>query len=310
MTTRLVTPFGFDSTADEVISGVDLVGKRAVVTGATSGLGIETARVLAAAGAEVVLGVRRLDAGRQVAEELRRVTGNDAIEAAPLDLSDLGSVSAFARAWTGPLHVLVNNAGVMAIPELERSALGCEMQFASNFLGHFALVVQLHDALARAGGARVVSVSSTGHLFSPVVFDDLHYRFRPYDPMTAYGQSKTATVLLAVEVTARWADDGILSNALNPGAISTGLQKHTGGLRTPTEFQKTVEQGASTSVLVAASPLLEGIGGRYFENNEEAEVVTARAESLGRAGGVATYALDGDNAQRLWRDATALIATE
>jgi NAD(P)-dependent dehydrogenase (short-subunit alcohol dehydrogenase family) len=305
---RVTTPFGFESTADDVMRGVDLVGKRAVVTGATSGLGVETARALAAAGAEVVLGVRRLDAGRGVAEDLRKATGNDAVEAAPLDLSDLGSVSAFARAWHGPLHILVNNAGVMALPELQRSALGCEMQFASNFLGHFLLAVQLRAALASAGGARVVSVSSTGHLFSPVVFDDLHYRFRPYDPMTAYGQSKTATVLLAVGVTTQWADDGILCNALNPGAIATGLQKHTGGLRTPEEFRKTVEQGASTSVLLAASPLVEGIGGRYFENNDEAEVVLERPQNLGRAGGVAPYALDGDNAERLWHEATALTA--
>lgn len=305
----LQTPFGFESTTGDVIRGVDLTGKRAVVTGATSGLGVETARALAAAGAEVVLGVRRLDAGRRVADELRRATGNDAIEAVPLDLSDLASVAAFAQAWRGPLHILVNNAGVMALPELQRSALGCEMQFASNFLGHFALVVALRGPLASAGGARVVSVSSTGHLFSPVVFDDLHYRFRPYDPMTAYGQSKTAAVLLAVEVTARWADDGIVCNALNPGAISTGLQKHTGGLRTPAEFQKTVEQGASTSVLLAASPLVDGIGGRYFENNNEAEVVAERAEDLGAAGGVANYALDGDNATRLWREATAITAS-
>ena len=302
------TPFGFDSTTDEVLQGVDLRGKRAVVTGATSGLGVETARALAAAGAEVVLGVRRLDAGKGVAEELRRATGNDAIEAAQLDLTDLGSVAAFVRAWNGPLHMLINNAGVMAIPELQRSALGCEMQFASNFLGHFALVAGLHEALAAAGGARVVSVSSTGHLFSPVVFDDLHYRFRPYDPMTAYGQSKTATVLLAVEVSDRWSDDEILCNALNPGAIATGLQKHTGGLRTPEEFRKTVEQGASTSVLLAASPLVDGVGGRYFENNVEADVVTERAPNLGRAGGVAPYALDRENAQRLWREAALLTS--
>ena len=306
----LTTPFGFESTTDDVLRGVDLTGKRAVVTGATSGLGVETARALAAAGAEVVLAVRRLDAGRKVAEELREATGNVTIEAAALDLSDLESVSAFTRAWNGPLHILVNNAGVMALPELQRSALGCEMQFVSNYLGHFVLVTQMRKALAAAGGARVVSVSSTGHLFSPVVFDDLHYRFRPYDPTTAYGQSKTATALLAVGITTRWADDGIVSNALNPGAIATGLQKHTGGLRTPEEFQKTVPQGASTSVLLAASPLVEGIGGRYFENNNEADVVTERAENLGRAGGVAEYALDGDNADRLWRVATSLTGAE
>lgn len=306
----LTTPFGFESTADDVLRDVDLTGKRAIVTGATSGLGVETARALAAAGAGVVLAVRRLDAGRKVAEELRRATDNVAIEAATLDLSDLDSVAAFTRAWNGPLHILVNNAGVMALPELQRSALGCEMQFVSNYLGHFVLVTQLRKALAAGGGARVVSVSSTGHLFSPVVFDDLHYRFRPYDPTTAYGQSKTATALLAVGITTRWADDGIVSNALNPGAIATGLQKHTGGLRTPEEFQKTVPQGASTSVLLAASPLVEGIGGRYFENNNEAEVVTERAENLGRAGGVAEYALDGDNADRLWRTATSLTGVE
>lgn len=308
MTQKTTTPFGFESTADDVIRGVDLTGKRAVITGATSGLGVETARVLAAAGAQVLLGVRRLDAGRTIAEELRETTGNDAIEAAPLDLADLASVSAFARAYDGPLHILVNNAGVMALPDLRRSAQGCEMQFASNFLGHFMLVTELRTALAAAGGARIVSVSSTGHLFSPVVFDDLHYRFRPYDPWTAYGQSKTADVLLAVEVTARWSDDGIVANALNPGAIATGLQKHTGGLRTPEQFRKTVPQGASTSVLLAASPLVEGWGGRYFENNNEADVVRERAEDLGRAGGVAEYALDGDNARRLWRVATALAA--
>ena len=255
---KLTTPFDFESTADEVIRGVDLTGKRAVVTGATSGLGVETARALAAAGAEVVLGVRRLDAGRKSPKSYGKPR-----ETTP----------SRRRRWTFQISSrspLSHGRGTVRctswstmpeswrLPELQRSALGCEMQFASNFLGHFALVVQLRKALASAGGARVVSVSSTGHLFSPVVFDDLHYRFRPYDPMTAYGQSKTATVLLAVEVTARWADDGIVSNALNPGAIATGLQKHTGGLRTPEEFQKTVEQGASTSVLLAASPLVEG----------------------------------------------------
>ncbi len=308
MMQRLTTPFGFESTADEVIRGVDLTGKRAVVTGATSGLGVETARALAAAGAEVVLGVRRLDAGQRVAEELRQATGNDAIEAAPLDLSDLASVSAFAGRGTARCTSWSTMPESWRCPSCSavRWGVRCSSRATSSAISRSSY--ELREALASAGGARVVSVSSTGHLFSPVVFDDLHYRFRPYDPMTAYGQSKTATVLLAVEVTARWADDGIVSNALNPGAIATGLQKHTGGLRTPEEFQKTVEQGASTSVLLAASPLVEGIGGRYFENNNEADVVTERAENLGRASGVANYALDGDNASRLWREATSLTA--
>jgi NAD(P)-dependent dehydrogenase (short-subunit alcohol dehydrogenase family) len=139
-----------------------------------------------------------------------------------------------------------------------------------------------------------------------VVFDDLHYRFRPYDPWTAYGQSKTADVLLAVEATRRWSGDRIVANSLNPGAIATGLQKHTGGLRTPEEFRKTVEQGAATSVLLAASPLVEGIGGRYFENCNPSEVVPERPVTLGGSGGVAPYALDEANALRLWEVAAEL----
>jgi NAD(P)-dependent dehydrogenase (short-subunit alcohol dehydrogenase family) len=131
------------------------------------------------------------------------------------------------------------------------------MQFATNFLGHFALTTGLHDALAEAHGARIVSVSSSGHQLSPVVFDDLHFDFRAYDPFAAYGQSKTADALLTVEATRRWSGEGIYANALNPGAIATGLQQHTGGLRTPKERQKTVQQGAATSVLLAASPLLD-----------------------------------------------------
>ncbi|TPG37299.1 SDR family NAD(P)-dependent oxidoreductase [Mycolicibacterium hodleri] len=303
----ITTGFGFGSTTDEVLDGVDLTGQRAVVTGATSGLGVETARALGAAGAEVTLAVRRPEVGEQVAADLRRATGNDAIGVKRLDLADQSSVAAFAEQWQGPLHILVNNAGVMAIPELTRTPEGWEMQFASNYLGHFALVLGLHSALVSATGARVVSVSSTGHLFSPVVFDDLHFRFRPYDPWAAYGQSKTANILLAVEITRRWADDGVVANALNPGAIATGLQQHTGGLQTPEEFRKTVPQGASTAVLLAASPLVDGVGGRYFENNNEAPIVSERAASLGRAGGVAGYALDPDNAARLWEASVELI---
>lgn len=301
------TRFGFASTTNDVLAGVDLSGKRAVVTGATSGLGVETARALGAAGAEVTLAVRRPDVGQRVATDLRRETGNDAVHVRPLDLADQSSVAAFADQWTGPLDILVNNAGVMAIPDLRRTVEGWEMQFASNYLGHFALVLGLRTALASAAGARVVSVSSTGHLMSPVVFDDLHFRFRPYDPWAAYGQSKTADILLAVELTRRWADDAVVANALNPGAIATGLQKHTGGLKTPEEFRKTVAQGASTAVLLSASPLVDGVGGRYFENNNEAPVVSERAATLGRAGGVAPYAVNPDNAERLWNVATELI---
>jgi NAD(P)-dependent dehydrogenase (short-subunit alcohol dehydrogenase family) len=307
--TRIATPFGFTSTAADVLAGVDLSGRRAIITGATSGIGVETTRALAAAGAGVVLGVRRLDAGHQVAAEITASTGNINVTAAALDVADLASVRGFvARFGAEPLHMLINNAGIMALPELVRTEAGREMQFATNYLGHFALTLGLHPALRAAGSARVVSVSSSGHLFSPVVFDDLDYRFRPYDPLTAYGQSKTAVVLHAVEVAERWRSDGIVANALNPGAIATGLQKHTGGLKTPVQQRKTVEQGAATSVLLAASPLVEGTGGRYFEDCDESPVVTQRPQDFG--GGVAAYALDHDNAARLWDVGMGLATVE
>lgn len=292
------TPFGFYSTADEVADGIELAGKRIVITGGAAGIGLETARVLASAGAEVTLAVRRPSAALEVAKHLRHATGNSAIKVRELDLSDLRSVQSFVRAWSGPLHVLINNAGIMATPELERTPQGFELQFGTNYLGHFALTLGLRRFLAAAHGARVVSVSSSGHLFSPVLFDDLGFDFVPYTPIGAYGQSKAATALLSVGITLYWHDDGILSNALNPGAISTGLQKHTGGLKTPVERRKTVEQGASTSVLLAVSPLLEGIGGRYFEDCNEAMQVEQRPTDF--TGGYAAYALDPGNAARLW----------
>jgi NAD(P)-dependent dehydrogenase (short-subunit alcohol dehydrogenase family) len=306
----ITTPFGFESTAAEVVDGLDLSGKSAVVTGAASGIGVETARALARAGAEVTLAVRDVAAGERVAfqinQELTRETGGR-VRVGPLDLTDPGSIGAFARTWTGPLNILVDNAGVMAIQELTVSSTGHEMQFATNHLGHFALANGLHGALAAAEGARVVSVSSSGHLRSPVVFDDLDYAFREYDPFSAYGQSKTANVLFAVGITRQWADDGITSNALMPGGILTALQRHLGKayqdgaderFRRAGSRLKTVEQGAATSVLLATSPLLDGIGGRYFEDCNEAQVVHRRDEF--GISGVAPYALDPANAERLW----------
>jgi NAD(P)-dependent dehydrogenase (short-subunit alcohol dehydrogenase family) len=163
----------------------------------------------------------------------------------------------------------------------------------------------LHKALAAANGSRVVSLSSSGHLFSPVNFDDLNFDFIPYTPFGAYGQSKTANALLAVAIARRWSSDGIFSNAVNPGAIATGLQKHTGGLKTPVERRKTSEQGAATSVLLAASPLVEGVGGIYFEDCNESPLVSKRPTDF--SGGVAPYALDAENAQRLWDVALKLL---
>jgi NAD(P)-dependent dehydrogenase (short-subunit alcohol dehydrogenase family) len=304
MSQLLQTPFSRASTASEVIDGVDLSGKTAIVTGAGSGIGIETARALASAGAEVTLAVRRPQAAKEIAVGIISETGNAAVSVSALDLSDQDSVRAFSTAWDRPLHILVNNAGIMALPDLERTREGWEMQFATNFMGHFALTVGLHGALAAANGARVASLSSSANLFSPVVFDDLHFDFRSYDPLVAYGQSKTADALLAVEATRRWSGEGIYANALNPGAIATGLQKHTGGLKTPKDRQKTVPQGAATSVLLAASPLLDKIGGRYFEDCNEAATVTRRPADYA---GVAWYALDAANAERLWDTALGLL---
>jgi len=290
--------FGFSTTAAEVLAGVDLTGRRALVTGGSSGLGVETARALASAGADVVIGVRNLQAGKEIAASI-------GADAAHLDLADLDSVRRFVETWRGPLHILVNNAGIMAVPELTRTPEGRELQFAVNFLGHFALTVGLHDALA-TDGARIVSLSSNAHLFAPLVLEDLDWHNRPYDPILAYAESKTANVLLAVEATRRWSAEGIFANAVNPGAIATNLQKHTGGLRTPVERRKTVQQGAATSVLVAASPLLDGIGGRYYEDCAEAAVLTGPPVMFG--GGVAPFALDPAIAERLWTRATQLVS--
>jgi NAD(P)-dependent dehydrogenase (short-subunit alcohol dehydrogenase family) len=311
MTERITTPFSAESTAAEVIAGIDLTGRRAIVTGGASGIGIETARALASAGAEVTLAVRNVEAGQRTAEDIIHGTGNKQVLVAPLDLADQASVAALAAGWDGPLHILVNNAGVMAAP-LMRTPQGWEMQFATNHLGHFALATGLHAALAAAGGARIVSVSSSAHHRSPVVFEDIHFERRPYEPWSAYGQSKTANVLFAVEASRRWAADGITANALMPGGIRTNLQRYVsdedlermraaaGAASSP---WKTPEEGAATSILVATSPLLDGVGGRYFEDCNEAEIGQLSARN-----GVAAYALDPDAAARLWQVSAKTLA--
>jgi NAD(P)-dependent dehydrogenase (short-subunit alcohol dehydrogenase family) len=302
----ITTPFGFGSTAAEVAAGIDLSGKRAVVTGGSSGIGVETARELAGAGADVTLAVRDTAAGERTAADITATTGNPAVHVGRLDLSDLASVAAFAADWSEPLHLLVNNAGVMALPDLQLSRDGWELQFATNHLGHLALALGLHDALAAAAAARIVSLSSRAHLRSPVVFDDVNFSSRPYDPWLAYGQSKTANVLFAVEATRRWGGDGVTANAVHPGAIAeTNLSRHMdpqalADLRSSGAFAfKTTEQGAATSVLVATSPQLDGVGGRYFEDCNEAPVLSS-SDVAGAASGVAAYALDPGNAERLW----------
>jgi NAD(P)-dependent dehydrogenase (short-subunit alcohol dehydrogenase family) len=304
----ITTPFGAHSTAADVIAGIDLSGKRAIVTGASSGIGSETARALGTAGADVTVAVRDTAAGATIAADIA-----GAVTVAELDLADPRSVAAFVANWDGPLDMLINNAGVMAIPELRLTREGWELQFATNHLGHFALAVGLHDALASAAhGARIVSLSSRGHLRSRVEFDDINFAHRPYDPMIAYGQSKTANVLFAVGATRHWTADGIWTNAVHPGAVDSNLARHIDPavleqIKASGQYQfKTAEQGAATSVLVATSPQLEDVGGLYFQDCNEAPVVDAAdAESTGN--GVATYAVDPTNAERLWNLSLATL---
>ncbi|KWX76468.1 SDR family NAD(P)-dependent oxidoreductase [Paenibacillus jilunlii] len=306
--TIITTPFHAASTAEEVVQEIDLAGKRIVITGGASGIGVETARALAGQGAEVTLAVRNLDSGLQAAADITAYTGNKNVQAAVLDLLDKRSIAAFASSWEGPLDVLINNAGVMAIPRLRRTAEGYEEQFAANYLGHFALTAGLHQALAKAHSARIVVVASAdpaGDLANCIAFEDIHFQHRPYDPITAYMQSKAATVLLAAGADKRWRQDGIRANALMPGAIATNLQRHIdtdtlkswgaadadGNRLTVPDGWKTPEQGAATSVLVAASPLLEGVGGRFFIDCRESDIINAQNGHI---------ALDAGNADLLW----------
>jgi NAD(P)-dependent dehydrogenase (short-subunit alcohol dehydrogenase family) len=302
-----INSFGFSSTATEVLDGVDLTGKTAIVTGGAAGIGLETTKALAEAGASVTIAARRPDDAQRVADEINSSSKSGAVTVRALDVADLNSVRTFVESWDSKLDILVNNAGVMAIPELQRSAEGREMQFATNYLGHFALAQGLRGHLAKANGARVISVASVGSLFAPVFWDDPDFRFIPYDPLLGYGQSKTACILMSVGITQHWSDDGVTSNALNPGAIATNLQKHTGGLRTPEHLRKTPQQGASTTVLLAASPLVEGISGRYFDDCQEAPVVDERGN--GPFKGVAHYAIDPENADRLWDMASSMVGS-
>jgi NAD(P)-dependent dehydrogenase (short-subunit alcohol dehydrogenase family) len=305
MSERITTPFGFETTALEVVEGVDLSGRRAVVTGGASGIGVETVRALAAAGAEVTIAARNVEAGERVAAALSAATGNKQIFVAPLELTSQDSVKAFASSWAGPLHLLINNAGVMATP-LTRTPEGWELQFATNHFGHFTLTLGLFDAL-RAEGARVVNVSSAAHLSSPVVFDDIHFERREYDRWQAYGQSKTANILFGVEAGKRWSSAGITMNALMPGGILTALQRHV----TPEQIEerlrlrgtsgkpmqlKTPEQGAATTLVLAVSPLVEGRSGLYFEDCNE-----ALPHEPGMPNGLAAYAHDPEAAAQLWK---------
>jgi NAD(P)-dependent dehydrogenase (short-subunit alcohol dehydrogenase family) len=309
MSNRITSPFGARNPAREVAAGHDLAFKSVIVTGASSGIGVETARALAEIGAVVTLAVRDVDAGERVAESINATATGPAVTVARCDLADLGSVRAFADAWGGrPLHILVNNAGVMACDQAY-TAQDLEMQIGTNHFGHSLLTLLLAANLEKAAKpgrtARVVQLTSGGHRKSAMRWDDVHFRTTPYDRWEAYGQSKTANVLFAVELSRRFADRGVTANAVHPGGIRTPLQRHV----TPQERErlgwppedapapglKTVEQGASTSVWAALGPELEGIGGLYLE-----DCAQARPAQEGIYGGVWPYALDPGEAARLW----------
>jgi NAD(P)-dependent dehydrogenase (short-subunit alcohol dehydrogenase family) len=290
----------------------DLAGKAIIVTGGATGIGIETVRALAGAGAQVMIAVRNREAGEKAAAEINAAIGADRVSVGALDLSDLSSVGAFVSAWGDkPLNVLINNAGVMACPQTY-TADDLEMQVGTNHFGHFLLGVGLARALMNAAeegqGARLVSLSSIGHRRSGINWDDIHYRKRAYEKWEAYGQSKTANSLFAVGFNERFKDLGVTANAVMPGGIMTPLQRHL-----PREEMiamgwmsedgvlaqgfKTPAQGASTSVWAAIGDELEGIGGLYLENLAQAALFDAKISPMV---GVMPHALDPEAAERLW----------
>jgi NAD(P)-dependent dehydrogenase (short-subunit alcohol dehydrogenase family) len=319
--TPIGSGFSRAATTSDIIKGVNLVGKVAIVTGGYSGLGLEAARTLASAGARVIVPARDIQRARKAIAE-----AGGAMEVRSMDLTDPRSIDDFARDFieTGlPLHILINNAGIMALPELKRDAQGNELQFSTNHLGHFRLTLRLWQALRRANGARVVSVSSAGHRFSPVVFEDINFEHRNYDPFLAYGQSKTANVLFTVGLDQRGADEGIRAFALHPGGIAgTNLGAHVGlEILKKTGFVdendrpvidldrdlKSVPQGAATHVWCAVSPQLDGRGGVYCADCDITPVLPkggdvdlATEDRSRRLTGVEAYAIDPAAADELW----------
>jgi NAD(P)-dependent dehydrogenase (short-subunit alcohol dehydrogenase family) len=312
-------PRSFDakSTTDQVLEGLDLRGKLALVTGASSGLGVETARALAASGVRVVMAARDVAKLEQQAAAIRAKHPNAQLDVMELHLDRPASVRAFAKAFLAQhprLNLLIGNAGVMACPLL-RTAEGWEMQFATNHLGHFLLASSLLPALTAGAPSRVISVSSAGHQFSPVVFEDIQFAKRAYDKWAAYGQAKTANILFAVEFDRRFAARGVRAFSNHPGGIMTELGRHltpediafiqsratqrasSGGMQ-----WKTLEQGAATQVWAATAPELEGHGGLYLEDVQ----VSGPAPPPG-ASGCAPYALDAENARRLWAVSEQLL---
>ncbi|MFI0417565.1 SDR family NAD(P)-dependent oxidoreductase [Spongiactinospora sp. 9N601] len=301
---KIGSGFGARTTAEEVVRGVDLSGRLAIVTGGYSGLGLETTRALARAGARVVVPARRKGAAEEA------VAGIGGVEVDELDLADLASVRGFAERFLASgrgIDMFIGNAGIMALPERTLVGPGWEAQFATNHLGHYALVNLLWPAI-EAGGARVISVSSRGHRRSPIRWDDVHFT-GGYDKWRAYGQAKTANVLFAVRLDELGRDAGVRAFSLHPGGIMTPLQRHVpkaemaamgwidedGNVADPSS--KTPEQGAATQVWAATSPRLADMGGVYCEDCDIAEQVPDEGDFTA---GVRGYAIDREQAARLW----------
>ena len=301
--------FGHGTQALEVVEGLDLTGKIAIVTGAASGLGVETARALLKAGATLVLPVRSVERGKKVADELAADTGNSNISVAEMDLIDYQSVRQFAQDFLAKhdrLDLLINNAGIMACP-LARSQEGYESQFATNHLGHFLLTCLLAPALINAAPARVVALSSIGHRLSPVRFDDINFEKTDYEKWTAYGQAKSANALFALELNRRLSPKGVKAFSVHPGGIMTNLQRDMSQAEikgmgwvdddgNPKEGFKTPAGGAATAVWAATSPDLESHGGEYCEDCHIAE--PARDDVP--FGGVFPHVQDPQAARQLW----------
>lgn len=298
-----MSAFSASSTTSDVLQGISLAGKRAVITGASSGLGFETARSLAAAGAAITLTARSEAKAEEALAQLREAVPGADVDYVTLELGDLKRVRSAAARLLGMhphIDMLINNAGIMAVP-LERTAEGCELQFGTNHIGHFLWTCLLAPAL-KAPGARVVNLSSAGHKAGSVDFDDPHYERREYEKWEAYGQAKTANVLFSVGLSKR----GIHANAVHPGGILTNLGRHmeesdyeylsSSPQMKDMEF-KSVEAGAATSVWAATSPALADKSGLYLEDCQISHPVTEDNPGFGYA----PYALDAVAAEKLWQ---------
>ncbi len=302
--------FGTTTTTDEVLEGIDLSGKLVVITGGASGLGQETARAMAASGAEIVIPVRDMAKGEAAAGEIRASLPGANITLMEMDLASLDSIRKFADAFLAKydsIDLLINNAGVMACPQ-GKTADGFEMQFGTNHVGHFLLTNLLMPAILKGNHPRIVNLSSRGHHITPVNLDDPNFEAREYEKWQSYGQSKTANILFTIGLEARLAKKGVYSLALHPGGIQTDLGRHlteediafltkrmeeNSGGSTPTF--KTIPQGAATTCYAATAPELDGKGGVYLEDCHVAQVDDEDTSS-----GVRSYAVDPEKADKLW----------